>query len=74
MQLKSKTLLVLAFLANFEEYMVIDTKNWSKACFRIGDMDRLKEFEAQTTALRIFKEHRTRTLHLQKKIESNREL
>jgi hypothetical protein len=74
MPLKSKTLFVLASLANFEEHIIIDTKNWSTTCFSIAEMDRLYEFDAQSTALRIFTEHRTRAFHLPKKIESCEEL
>jgi hypothetical protein len=54
--LKSKALLIVASLANFAEHIVIDTKNWSTECFGITETNRLKEFEAQTTALRIFVE------------------
>jgi hypothetical protein len=74
MPLKSKLLLVLVFLAIFVEHIIIDTKNWSTACFSIAEIDRLQELEAQATALRILTEQRTRTLHLPKKIESCREL
>jgi hypothetical protein len=59
MPLKSKLLLILVSLAIFVENIIIDTKTWSTTCFSMAETDRLQEFEAQATALRILTEHRT---------------